>query len=97
MPKPACIPCQRFLRPKKTGFRLIEGMPNGTASRAMPGTSHPEQWQPYKLWICDLYECEGCGAQIAVGYGRAPVAEHYQREFAETVERLGATVQINDC
>jgi len=93
--KPVCVPCQRFFRPKKNGFYFIEAAPDG--NHAPPGTEAPERWHPYKLWAGDLYECEGCGAQIVSGFGRGPIAEHYQPDFAETVKAYGAELQVNDC
>jgi hypothetical protein len=95
MPKPACPKCQRFFRPKTNGYAFIEGMP--IQADAEPGTSQPELWKPYKLWVCDLWECEGCGAEILTGYGRGPVSEHYQPDFDSFVASFGATLQINDC
>ena len=95
MPKPVCVPCQRFFRPKQNGFAWVEGMP--IENEALPGTLEPEKWQPYKLWNSDLYECQGCGAQIIAGHGRDPVAEHYEDHFASYVVEFGATLQVNDC
>jgi hypothetical protein len=95
MAKPACVPCQRFFRPKKTGFAWIEGMPK--IANAKPGTDQPEWWQPYKLWHSDMYECEGCGAQIIVGHASQPLANRHDPEFDRLVDSFGATVQINDC
>ena len=66
--------------------------------RALPGTAQPDRWHPYKLWSADLWECEGCGAQILVGFGEAPIAEHYQDGFADRVVRYGGDqLQVNDC
>lgn len=93
--KPICHPCQRFFRPEKTGFSFIEGMPKDSAT--VPGTSMPESWEPYKLWVGDLWKCQGCGAQIVVGVASNPVAEHYQDEFKGLAERFNATYQVNDC
>lgn len=94
--KPICVPCQRFFRAKKNGFYFIEGMPR--VNGAQPGTSEPEKWQPYKLWVGDRWECEGCGAVILSGVGQAPIAEHYQDGFSEKVTALGADqLQVNDC
>lgn len=96
MTKPVCVKCQRFFRVKKNDFPLIEGMPIG-GNRVPPGTEAPEQWKPYKLWFADLWECQGCGTQIAVGFGLQPIAEHYQSNFASEVIATGATLQVNDC
>lgn len=94
--KPVCVPCQRFFRCVTTGFYFIEGMPR--VNGAAPGTAEPEKWQPYKVWTSDRWECEGCGAVILSGFGRQPVAEHYQSDFADHVKALGADqLQVNDC
>lgn len=94
--KPVCVPCQRFFRPKKNGYYFIEGMPK--RGRPEPGTAEPENWQPYKLWVGDQWECEGCGAVILSGFGQHPIAEHYQPDFAERVKAMGADqLQVNDC
>lgn len=95
MPKPICVPCQRFYRPAKNGFTFIEGMP--TINHAKPGTAQPEAWKPYKLWVGDLWECEGCKTQIVVGVPSQPIAEHFQEHFALEVIRRGAKLQVNDC
>lgn len=93
--KPICVPCQRFFRVTKTGFYFIEGMPIGNG--VAPGTQEPDRWQPYKLWVGDKWECEGCGSVILSGFGSAPLAEHYQADFADKAQRLGAEFQVNDC
>ncbi len=94
--KPICMPCQRFFRMKQSGFYFLEGMPK--KNDAEPGRAHPEQWTPYKLWVGDRWECEGCGAVILSGFGRAPIAEHYQSDFARLVENThGNQFQVNDC
>ena len=84
--KPICVPCQRFFRAKQNGYYFIEGMPR--EGRPEPGTSEAEKWTPYKVWVGDLWECQGCGATIVSGVGRGPLAEHYQPDFAETVQRV---------
>lgn len=94
--KPVCVPCRRFFRPKKSGFYFVEAMP--TENHAAPGTESPEKWTPYKVWAGDLWECEGCGAQVVSGTGQHPVAEHYQPGFKDQMRRLGAgQLQVNDC
>ena len=95
MPKPVCVKCRRFFRPKTNGYAWVEGMPD--PSDTPPGTAHPEGWRPYKLWNSDLWECQGCGNQIIVGHTSTPIAEHYQDGFAGMVKRYGAELQVNDC
>lgn len=94
--KPICVPCQRFFKPKKNGFYFLEGMPTEASGDAR-GKDAPG-WLPYKLWVGDLWECEGCGAQIVYGVGRDRIAEHYQPEFNQMVDSLNARqLQVNDC
>ncbi len=54
-------------------------------------------WQPYKLWVGDVHECRGCGAQVIVGVPPQPISEHYKPDYAELVRRTGATRHIDDC
>jgi hypothetical protein len=94
--KPICVPCHRFFRAKKNGFYFTEGMPVGREVK--PGTEMPERWAPYKVWVGDLYECEGCGAQVIIGVGRERIVEHYEPGFDALRHRLGADdYQVNDC
>jgi len=93
--KPVCVPCRRFYRVKKNDFFFIEGKPS--VNGALPGNAEPEKWSPYKM-AADLWECEGCGAQILSGFGRQPIGEHYQTDFALKVASFGADrLQVNDC
>lgn len=93
--KPICVRCQRFYRPKKNGFNFVEGMPKeGSPGR---GLDEPEKWKPYKLWQGDLWQCAGCGSQVVIGVGNAPLAEHFQPDFAAKVVSFGADLQVNDC
>jgi len=93
--KPVCVPCQRFYRVKKNGFRFIEGMPIG--KDVQPGNIEPDKWTPYKLWAGDLYECQGCGSTIISGVASQPISEHYMEDFKELVELSNARFQVNDC
>jgi hypothetical protein len=93
--KPICVPCQRFYRCVKVGYKFLEGMPK--EGNPEPGTMEPDQWAPYKLWTGDKWRCEDCGTEIVVGFGREPIAEHYQEGFKDAVARHGADFQVNDC
>ena len=100
MPKPACIPCGRFFRPHKNGAYVVECMP--ASNYTLPGIAHAESWDDYKLWMCDVWRCDGCGAVIAAGWGHDPIGEHYQPEFNDQRERAtkimgGAIPRIYDC
>ena len=97
MPKPICVPCQRFFRMKKAGFYFTEGYPVGPG-RAEPGTSEPDKWKPYKIWSGDLWECQGCGAQIVSGFGLEPLSIHHEERFEMISRKIGADqFQVNDC
>jgi len=85
----ACIPCGKFFRVKKGGVAIEEGMP-------LTGDVHGP-WGPYKLWMADLCECPGCGAQVAAGFGHAPVAEHYQPGYRDMAERMKPIARVDDC
>lgn len=93
MPKPACVKCQRFFRPHRNGVWVLEGKPafNG----AQPGTSDADNWKPYKMWIADLWRCEGCGTEIIYGYGHNPVMQDFRND-PETMREV-ATHRVNDC
>lgn len=93
--KPICVPCQMFYRPKQNDYSFVEGMP--VVSGAQSGKAEPEKWQPYKLWLGDLWECRGCGAQIVVGTGRIPVSEHFKPDFKDRVTAHDVKLQVNDC
>ncbi len=95
MLKPVCVPCQRFYRMVKAGFYFIEGMPK--ENPASPGTSEPEKWTPYKLWVGDKWKCHGCGHEILSGFGSGPIAEHFQTDFAQQAKDHKADYQVNDC
>ena len=74
--KPICVKCRRFYRPKKNGTAFIEGMPIYGAS-VPAGLAAPELWQPYKLWMGDLWACPDCGSEIIVGTGVKPISERH--------------------
>lgn len=94
--KPVCVPCQRFFRCVKTGFYFIEAMPK--ENKALPGTAEPEQWTPYKVWVGDKWQCEGCGAEILSGFGQGPITEHWHEDFQYWVDQTQADqLQVNDC
>jgi hypothetical protein len=93
MPKPACVKCKRFYRPKKNGVRVNEQAP--ICNGALPGLTHPALWHPYKIWHADLWQCEGCGHELITGYGRHPEVERHHPEFALALQLV--TFEINDC
>jgi hypothetical protein len=58
--------CGRFMRVKQNSVTVEELLEDGA---------------PYKLWDADLYECVDCGVEIITGFGRAPLAEHWQPTY----------------
>jgi hypothetical protein len=81
-----CLDCRKFLRVKKNGVVIEEGMPNGSGG-----------WQSYKLWHGDLYECPDCGFQLVTGFGHKPLAEHYESTYAVARERYQPIARVDDC
>lgn len=98
MPKPVCIPCQRFFRPLRNGVYVLEqkpkynGDPKWLGKVVPPGNSHPELWEPYKTWMADSWKCEGCGTTIVTGFGFNPLWEDYKGPLPE-----GEYLPVNDC
>lgn len=55
-------------------------------------------WSAYKLWLGDLWECKGCGAEIVITLPtQDAIAEHYQPTYAEMVRTFPPQLRINDC
>ena len=86
MPKLTCVRCRPYFKPKKNAIAVEEGMPRGDGV-----------WGSYKLWQADLWECPGCGAQLVTGYGRNPIAEHYETDYAAQVARHAPLFRVDDC
>ena len=100
MPKPVCVKCQCFYRPKRNGFYWTEMMPSGVADpqENIRGLRKPQAWMDYKLWSGDLYECPDCEHQIVVGHGAQPIAEHWHTEYMRQKVAHGATqLEVKDC
>ena len=100
--RPICAGCKRMYRVKKNGVYFEEGMPRGsnqptTLLEEQECTPDRHDWAPYKLWVGDLYECPGCGAQLISGVGQGPIAEHFQPDYQQWVQSLRPTLRINDC
>lgn len=66
--KPICVPCERFMRAKNTGFYFLEGMPK--AYPVLPGKREPGLWAPYKLWAGAALAARA--ARAALGRPRCP-------------------------
>lgn len=94
--KPICVPCRRFYRPHKNGRTFVEAKP--ISNRSPSGLEAPELWIPYKLWMGDLWRCEGCGSEIIVGVGHVPISQDYHTDFEDQIKAWrGDEITINDC
>jgi len=65
--------CGRFMRVKRNGVSVEQQLEDGS---------------PYKLWDADLWECPECSAEVIGGFGREPIAEHWQPGYAAARQRL---------
>jgi hypothetical protein len=65
--------CGRFMRVKQNSVTVEELLEDGS---------------PYKLWDADLWECVECGVEVITGFGRAPLAEHWQETYPAQRERF---------
>jgi hypothetical protein len=65
--------CGRIMRVLKNSVTVEELLADG---------------EPYKLWDADLFECIECGTTVITAFGRYPLAEHYQADYAEQRSRL---------
>ena len=95
--KPICVKCERFYRPKKNGTPFVEMMPKSGFKRPESGTTDRDAWEPYKLWHGDLWACQGCGHELIVGTGSAPISEHFRPDFTDQIMAWGAKLIVNDC
>jgi hypothetical protein len=72
-----CVPCGVFMLIDKNSVTVEELMSDG---------------QPYKLWDGDRYKCPTCGHTIISGFGKLPMAEHFQPSYAAQRARLEPVV-----
>jgi hypothetical protein len=62
------------------------------------GTKAPYMWEPYKLWVGDLWRCPECSHEIVVGVSNRPLSERFHPDFNSLVERYGGDqLKVNDC
>jgi hypothetical protein len=93
--KPVCVACACYYRMKRLGISYVETMPLSTD--APRGRVSPGQWEPYKLWHADLWECPECKQLIICGSGALPLAEKHENEFNREIARANPIVRVNDC
>jgi hypothetical protein len=70
--------CGRFLRVQQNSVTVEE---------------LTEAGDPYRLWDADLWVCDDCGVELIAGFGRAPIAEHWQPGYAAARERLAPIIR----
>lgn len=85
MPKPVCLKCGLFFKPTKTAVGWEEMMPVDS------------DWRPYKLWMGDLMECRGCGAEIISGHGGDPIAIQHEDGYDRIRSQVAPVVCVEDC
>ena len=73
-----CVPCRRFMRCVKNGVTVEELLQDG---------------EPYRLWDADMWECPSCRARAILGFGRGPLAEHYEPTYEQQRLRLTPVIQ----
>jgi hypothetical protein len=73
--------CGRFMRVKQNSVTVEELTEDGS---------------PYKLWDADLYECLECETEVIAGFGRFPLADHYEPTYAAHRARL-APIYLGRC
>lgn len=73
MPSPVCGNCNNPMRPIVNGVFYVQFMNNK---------------QPYKIWSGDLWKCSLCGNLLVWNFGTRPIAEHYQSNFKEILQRV---------
>ena len=88
MPRAVCLRCHKFLRIKKNGVVIEEGLPNRGA------------WKPHKLWMGDLWRCPECGVEVVMGFGLNPLSEHFMPDYERTRESFRGDLlpgRVDDC
>lgn len=93
-----CVKCQCQFRPKVNGAIVLD-MPPGPAPDNVI-LAHLDNtvvemagFGPYKLWHADLWACPGCSFEIVAGFAMNPFAEHFEKDFAEKLEKAVQTAR----
>jgi hypothetical protein len=69
--------CGRFMRVQQNSVIVEELLEDGA---------------PYKLWDADRWECPECGQAVITGFGRVPIAEHWQPTYTAQRARLAPVI-----
>lgn len=75
MKRAVCVTCSVEMEPDRNGH-IVE---------LMAGK------EPYQLWEGDRYKCQHCGIKVVVGFGAAPLVEHYHDSYGRTLEKAMAS------
>jgi len=78
--RPVCVKCRVEFRPERNGVKVIDLFINNS--------------QPYKIWDADMWKCPSCEVEIIVGFGRAPLYEHFQEGFGEFFSALKDKIEV---
>jgi len=78
---PVCVKCQVGMKPEKNGIGVLDITDFG----------------PYKIWCADKWKCPKCGYEIAVGFGKNRIAEHYEDPFQRLVEYYRKQGDLVEC
>jgi hypothetical protein len=86
------------MRPRKNGYYFVEGMPDGSIEPAAQARGKGAVgWEPYKLWVGDLWECPDCHARVVCGVTNFPIAERHHPDFMEKIAALSSGLLVKDC
>ena len=77
--RPICVPCARLMHAEKNGVYFTTLLPDG---------------RRYHLWSGDKWKCAECGHETIVGVGRNPIAEHFEKDFAEKVAKFLPELEV---
>jgi hypothetical protein len=80
MPKMVCVECKTELQIAKNDVHVIEYFLDPP--------------QPYKIWNADGWECPECHKRIIAGFASGPFAQHWEPDFAETLNEVINSEQI---
>jgi len=68
--RPVCVKCKLELHPETNGVGVLDLNENG---------------EPYELYDADLWKCPGCGMEVVGGFGRGPIASHFEDNFEKMI------------
>ena len=65
--RPVCVKCKVELIPDKNGVKVVD--------------MFLKNQSPYQIWDADRWICPECGIQIITGFGKAPLYQHFWKDF----------------